>query len=51
MPLGTSGALTIFEPLEPLLLARLVRLLLLAIWIRWRPVAQPVRRSAGQSVS
>ena len=36
--LGTSGAITIFEPLQPLLAAASFALLLLAIWIRWRPV-------------
>jgi hypothetical protein len=39
--LGTSGALKIFQPLQPLLgLASLV-LLSVAIWIRWRPVLRP----------
>ncbi len=38
--LGTSGALTIFEPIQPLLAAASFALLLLAIWIRWRPVFQ-----------
>jgi hypothetical protein len=49
--LGTSGALTIFEPIQPLLAAASFALLLLAIWIRWRPVVQPVSQSASQSVS
>jgi len=36
--LGTSGAISIFEPLQPLLALASFALLLLAIWIRWRPV-------------
>jgi len=39
--LGASGALTVFEPLQPLLALASFALLLLAIWIRWRPVLQP----------
>ena len=39
--LGTSGALTVFEPLQPLLAVASFALLLFAIWIRWRPVFQP----------
>lgn len=39
--LGTSGALTIFEPLQPILAALSFLLLGLAIWLRWRPVLQP----------
>ncbi|HEX5164011.1 MAG TPA: hypothetical protein VFV93_01340 [Thermomicrobiales bacterium] len=38
--LGTSGALNIFEPLQPLLALASFALLVLAIWIRWRPVVQ-----------
>jgi hypothetical protein len=49
--LGTSGALTIFEPIQPLLALASFALLLLAIWIRWRPVFQPVSRPVGQGVS
>jgi hypothetical protein len=48
--LGTSGAMSIFEPLQPFLAAASFALLLLAIWIRWRPVVQPVSQSVGQSV-
>jgi hypothetical protein len=49
--LGTSGALTIFEPLQPLLAAASFALLLLAIWIRWRPVMQPSAISHQPSAS
>ena len=49
--LGTSGALTIFEPLQPLLALASFALLLLANWIRWRPVVKPVSRSVSQPVS
>lgn len=48
--LGTSGAVSIFGPIQPLLAAVSFALLLLAIWIRWRPVFQPVSRSVGQPV-
>lgn len=40
LALGTSGALSIFEPLQPLLAALSFALLGLAIWLRWRPVLQ-----------
>ena len=49
--LGTSGALTVFEPLQPLLAVASFALLLLAIWIRWRPVVQPSVVSRQPSVS
>ncbi len=46
---GTSGALTVFEPLQPLLAIASFALLLLAIWIRWRPVLQPSAMSRQPS--
>jgi hypothetical protein len=39
--LGTSGALTFFEPIQPLLAIASLALLLIAIWVRWRVVFQP----------
>jgi hypothetical protein len=36
--LGTSGALTFFEPLQPLLGLASLGLLAVAIWVRWRPL-------------
>lgn len=36
--LGTSGALNLFEPIQPLLAALSFVLLGLAVWFRWRPV-------------
>ena len=48
--LGTSGALTIFEPLQPLLALASFALLLLAIWVRWRPVFEPSAISCQPSV-
>ena len=41
--LGTSGALNLFEPVQPLLAALSFVLLGVAVWFRWRPV---VRRAA-----
>jgi hypothetical protein len=49
--IGTSGALTVFEPLQPLLAAASFALLLLAIWVRWRPVVQPSGISHQPSAS
>jgi hypothetical protein len=43
--LGTSGALTIFEPLQPVLAALSFALLGIALWVRWRPVLS--QRTAG----
>lgn len=37
MLLGTSGALTIFEPIQPLIAAASLGLLAPAVWLRWRP--------------
>jgi hypothetical protein len=45
--LGTSGALNIFEPIQPLLAAASFALLGLAIWIRWRPIVATLRASIG----
>ena len=36
--LGTSGALNLFEPIQPLLAALSFGLLGVALWFRWRPV-------------
>jgi hypothetical protein len=36
--LGTSGALNIFQPIQPLLGLASLALLSVAIWARWRPV-------------
>lgn len=43
--LGTSGAFTFFEPIQPLLGAVSIGLLAIAVWLRWRPVlsATPIR--------
>jgi hypothetical protein len=49
LALGTSGALNIFEPLQPLLAALSFLLLGLAIWLRWRPVIQAARPTLGGS--
>lgn len=38
LALGTSGALNIFEPLQPILAVLSFLLLGLAIWLRWRGV-------------
>lgn len=47
--LGTSGALNIFEPIQPLLAIASFVLLGIAVWIRWRPVLGS--RAAGMSSS
>ena len=39
--MGTSGALNIFEPVQPLLGMASLGLLALAVWLRWRPVVRP----------
>lgn len=41
--LGTSGALTYFEPIQPILGLLSVGMLAVAVWMRWRPAlrAQP----------
>lgn len=39
--LGTSGALTYFEPIQPILGVVSVALLALAVWMRWRPSMRP----------
>ena len=39
--LGTSGALTYFEPIQPILGLLSVGLLAAAVWLRWRPALRP----------
>jgi hypothetical protein len=47
--LGTSGALNIFEPIQPLLATLSFVLLGVAIWFRWRPVFRRAAVSAQPS--
>lgn len=39
--LGTSGALTYFEPIQPVLGLLSVGLMAAAVWMRWRPALRP----------
>lgn len=47
LALGTSGALNVFEPLQPILALVSFALLGVAIWVRWRPVFATRRAATG----
>jgi len=43
--LGSSGAVRLFEPIQPILAIASMVLLAVAVWVRWRPV---LRAQAGR---
>jgi hypothetical protein len=45
--IGASGALDYFAPLQPLLGIASIGLLLVAIWVRWKPVFAPTTGGAS----
>lgn len=51
LAIGASGALNWFAPLQPMLGIASILLLLLSVWVRWKPVFQRPDSSSGARLS